>query len=194
MAKTSVAVYCGSNFGKQPEFKRDAEAFGTWLGEHNYDMVYGGSSVGLMGCVSRAAMDSGSRVVGVEPQFFIDQGVEQHDLDELIVVNTMSERKAAMISRADAFVALPGGVGTLEEISEIMVRVHLRISKANTIDRSLLAHCFLLNTNGFFDGLKLQLETMLLEGFMLEETFNRIHFCDSLEELYEGLLKHNPPA
>lgn len=193
MTKTSVAVYCGSHFGVHPEYKYDAQAFGTWLGAHNYDMVYGGSSVGLMGLVSRAAMDAGARVVGVEPQFFIDQGVAQHDLDELIVVDTIGERKAAMIEHADAFVALPGGVGTLEEISEIMVRVHLRISKENRIDPGLLAHCFLLNANGFFDGLKLQLETMLHKGFMLKETFERIHFCDSLEELCEDLLKYNPP-
>ena len=98
---------------------------GAWSARAGHTLVYGGSSVGLMGAVSRAAIEGGAPVIGVEPAFFIEAGVAQHDLTELFVCDTMGERKAKMIELGHAFVALPGGVGTLEEISEIFTRVRL---------------------------------------------------------------------
>lgn len=188
LKKPTIAVYCGSNNGARSQFTEVAKKFGAWLGEQDFNVVYGGSSVGLMGCVSREAMAHGAHVIGVEPQFFIDAGVEQHDLDELIVVNTMGERKARMIELADAYVALPGGVGTLEEISEIMARVHLQLNTQNHIDTTYRLHCHLLNLEGFYDGLRMQLKTMLNNGFVQQDTFNRIHFPTSLQKLQEDLL------
>ncbi|MEI3547219.1 MAG: TIGR00730 family Rossman fold protein [Adlercreutzia sp.] len=121
----NITVYCGSNFGDNPHFEEAARNLGAWIARAGHALVYGGSSVGLMGAVSRAAIEGGAPVIGVEPAFFIEAGVAQHDLTELIVCDTMGERKAKMIELGDAFVALPGGVGTLEEISEIFTRVHL---------------------------------------------------------------------
>lgn len=102
--------------------------WGAWIGDSGNTLVYGGSSVGLMGLISRVVLEHGGEVYGVEPQFFTDAGVEQQDLTELYVVENMSERKAKMIELGDVFVALPGGVGTLEEISEIMSRIRLHLT------------------------------------------------------------------
>ena len=115
----NITVYCGSNFGDDPLFEKAARELGAWIAREGHALVYGGSSVGLMGAVSRAAIEGGAPVIGVEPAFFIEAGVAQHDLTELIVCDTMGERKAKMIELGEMFVALPGGVGTLEEISEI---------------------------------------------------------------------------
>ena len=122
----NIAVYCGSSPLALPHLKEAARTLGAWIGRSGNALVYGGSSIGLMGEVSASALAAGAEVYGVEPQFFIDAGVAQHDLTRLHVVETMEERKALMIELADVFVALPGGVGTLEEISEIMSRIRLR--------------------------------------------------------------------
>ena len=141
-------MYCGSNPGDDPRFIEEARALGAWIAREGHTLVYGGSSVGLMGAVSRAALEGGAPVIGVEPAFFIEAGVAQHDLTELIVCETMSERKAKMIELGDVFVALPGGVGTLEEITEIFTRVRLDMGPHE---------CFLLNIDGFYDPLALSL-------------------------------------
>ena len=148
----NITVYCGSNFGDNPHFEEAARNLGAWIARAGHTLVYGGSSVGLMGAVSRAAIEGGTPVIGVEPAFFIEAGVAQHDLTELFVCDTMGERKAKMIELGDAFVALPGGVGTLEEISEIFTRVRLDMGPHE---------CFLLNIDGFYDPLRLFLESMV---------------------------------
>ena len=131
----NITVYCGSNFGDNPHFEEAAHDLGAWIARAGHTLVYGGSSVGLMGAVSRAAIEGGAPVIGVEPEFFIEAGVAQHDLTELIVVETMGERKSKMIELGDAFVALPGGVGTLEEISEIFTRVRLAVDGRTPVFR-----------------------------------------------------------
>ncbi len=170
----NVVVYCGSSFGANPRFREAARVLGEWIGLSGNRLVYGGSSVGLMGVVSRAALDAGAEVDGVEPQFFIDAGVEQHDLTNLFVVQTMAERKTKMIELGDVFVALPGGVGTLEEISEIASRVRLGLGQDA---------CYLLNVDGFYEPLKAQLALMEQEGFLSPEDAGRYRFVSSVEEL-----------
>lgn len=174
----NITVYCGSNPGADPRFAEAARELGTWIGASGHCLVYGGSSVGLMGAVSRAALDAGGRVEGVEPQFFIDAGVAQHDLTELHVVETMGHRKAMMIELGDAFVALPGGVGTLEEISEVMSQIRLRMGPAR---------CHLLNLGGFYDPLAELLRAMVDQGFLDDYELDRICFPASVGEL-EALL------
>lgn len=174
----NITVYCGSNPGADPRFAEAARELGTWIGASGHCLVYGGSSVGLMGAVSRAALDAGGRVEGVEPQFFIDAGVAQHDLTELHVVETMGHRKAMMIELGDAFVALPGGMGTLEEISEVMSQIRLRMGPAR---------CHLLNLGGFYDPLAELLRAMVGQGFLDDYELDRICFPASVGEL-EALL------
>lgn len=170
----NIAVYCGSNFGRNKHFEEAAHELGLWIGEHGHTLVYGGSSVGIMGVISKAVMSAGGRVFGVEPRFFIEAGVAQHDLTELFVVETMSERKAKMIELADCFVALPGGVGTLEEISEILSCVRLGLN---------VGECFFLNIDGFYDPLIALLQTMVQQGFLSQSDLDRYHFLESVKRL-----------
>lgn len=174
--RMNVVVYCGSELGDEGCFERAASDMGVWCAREGHTLVYGGSAVGLMGVVSRAALEAGGAVVGVEPRFFLDQGVEQHDLTELVVVETMSERKQKMIEMGDVFVALPGGLGTLEEISEIMSRVRLGLGP----DR-----CFLLNINGYYDNLSAFLNDVREHGFAGEPELSRCLFPRTVDELSE---------
>lgn len=170
----NITVYCGSNPGDDPRFIEEARALGAWIAREGHTLVYGGSSVGLMGAVSRAALEGGAPVIGVEPAFFIEAGVAQHDLTELIVCKTMGERKAKMIELGDVFVALPGGVGTLEEISEIITRVRLDLGPHE---------CFLLNIDGFYDPLDGFLASMVDRRFFDQCDLDRCHFPRSVDEL-----------
>lgn len=170
----NITVYCGSNPGIDPRFTAAAHELGTWIAENGHVLVYGRSSVGLMGTLSRAALDAGGEAHGVEPGFFIEAGVAQHDLTELHIVDTMGERKAKMVELGDVFVALPGGVGTLEEISEIMSRIHLGFDPAE---------CFLLNIDGFYNPLEALLDAMFAQGFLVQADLDRFHFPENVAEL-----------
>lgn len=170
----NITVYCGSNFGDNPHFEEAAHDLGAWIARAGHTLVYGGSSVGLMGAVSRAAIEGGAPVIGVEPEFFIEAGVAQHDLTELIVVETMGERKSKMIELGDAFVAFPGGTGTLEEIAEVMSMASLR---------QLDAPCILYNLNGYYDSLKALLNEMICKGLSSAQRQAGIHFAADLAQI-----------
>lgn len=178
----NITIYCGSHSSKETAFKENARELGRWIAKSGNALVYGGSSVGLMGIISRTVLENGGRVIGVEPRFFIDAGVAQHDLSELIVVDTMQERKARMIGLGDVFIALPGGVGTLEEISEIMCRIRIGITAAP---------CFFLNLNGFWNPMIALLDTMAREGFMPDFDRSDYLFPESVGELI-GMLEALP--
>ncbi len=171
----NIAVYCGSSPRALPRLLQAAHELGTWMGRHGHALVYGGSSIGLMGEVSRAVLAAGGEAYGVEPSFFIEAGVAQHDLTRLHTVETMEERKALMIELADVFVALPGGVGTLEEISEIMSRIRLGMTEGP---------CYFLDADGFYQGFRDLLEQMVSARFIEEEVCRSQYlFAESVEEL-----------
>ena len=170
----NITVYCGSSVGSNPRFLEAARDLGAWIAGNGHALVYGGSAIGLMGALSRAALDAGGVVYGVEPRFFLEAGVEQHDLTELIEVETMGERKAKMIELGDAFVALPGGVGTLEEISEIMSRIRLGLGPSV---------CFLLNVDGYYDDLRRFLGSVCASGFVDREDLDAVLFPETVGEL-----------
>lgn len=170
----NITVYCGSNPGRNPHFLDAAKELGEWITREGHTLVYGGSSVGLMGVVSQTVLDLGGSVIGVEPRFFIEAGVAQNSLTELHVVETMNERKAKMIELGDMFVTLPGGIGTLEEISEIMSRVRLGLGPSV---------CFILNIDHYYDNFKNYLHDMFKEGFLDQVDLDRYRFADSMDEL-----------
>ena len=170
----NITVYCGSNFGDNPHFEEAARNLGAWIARAGHTLVYGGSSVGLMGAVSRAAIEGGALVIGVEPAFFIEAGVAQHDLTELFVCDTMGERKAKMIELGEAFIALPGGTGTLEEITEVMSKVSLR---------HLSAPCILYDLNGYYEPLRELLRRMIDAGLSSAERQRGIYFAANLDEI-----------
>ena len=170
----NITVYLGANEGNDPSIAEAARELGTWIGESGNALVYGGSKVGLMGMLAESALDAGAEVTGVEPQFFIDQAVQLDTITRLIVTDTMAERKAKMIELGDAFIAFPGGTGTLEEISEIMSKVSLK---------QLAAPCILYNLNGYYDHLKALLAHMTDMGLSTPERQEGIYFADNLDEI-----------
>ena len=149
----NITVYLGANEGNDPALKQAVEELGRWIGESGNALVYGGSRSGLMGRLAHSVLTAGGEVTGVEPQFFIDSEVQYDGLTKLIVTKDMTERKTRMIELGDAFIAFPGGTGTLEEIAEVMSRVSLG---------QLDAPCILYDLNGYYDSLKALLDLSLI--------------------------------
>lgn len=178
----NIAVYLGSNYGKDPKYKEIAKEVGTWIGENGYGLVYGGAFVGLMGVLAENALASGTKVIGVIPAFMSDK--EYKKVTHLEVVETMSERKQRMIDLSDVAIALPGGPGTLEEISEIISLC--RLNKTNK-------ECFIYNYNGFYDSLRELFIKMIDQGFLNPNELEHVHFVESIEEI-EEILNENYKA
>lgn len=170
----NITVYLGANEGNDPRLAQAVRELGRWIGESGNALIYGGSACGLMGELAKSVLDAGGKATGVEPQFFVDQGLLYDDLTELFVTKDMTERKAKMIELGDAFIAFPGGTGTLEEIAEIMSKVSLK---------QLDAPCILYNLNGYYDSLKALLDHMIAMGLSNPERQQGISFADNLAEI-----------
>jgi uncharacterized protein (TIGR00730 family) len=155
----SVCVYCGSRPGAAPHYTEAARRVGQWIGQHGGQLVYGGGNNGLMGTVAQATLDAGGRVVGVIPQALVEKEWANHSCTELHVVNTMHERKRLMAEHADAFLALPGGIGTFEEFFEVWTWRQLGYH-----DKPV----GLLNLGGYYDGLLQFLHQTVEQQFMGE--------------------------
>ena len=180
----SVCVYCGSRAGDNPAFAESAKAVGTWIGRHGGQLVYGGGRSGLMGVVAEAARLAGGRVVGVIPQALVDKELANRLCDELHVVQTMHERKALMAERSDAFIALPGGIGTFEELFEVWTWRQLGYH-----DKPL----GLLNVAGYYDGLLDFLGQSVRSGFMGEWQMGLIESSSDTEALLRNLVQSASP-
>ena len=174
-----ITVYLGANTGNDPALSKAVKELGEWIGQNGHDLVYGGSMNGLMGILAKAVKESGGKVTGVEPQFFIDAGFLNDEVDELFVTEDMSERKKKMIELGDAFIAFPGGTGTLEEIAEVMAKVSLK---------HLNAPCILYDLNDYYEGLRIQLAKMRELGLSSEERQKGIIFANDLKQI-EAILK-----
>jgi uncharacterized protein (TIGR00730 family) len=157
MAITSICLFCGSSAGASERYGEAARDVGRLLAHRRVALVYGGARVGLMGAAADAALEAGGRVVGIIPQALWDREVGHTDLTELLVVDTMHERKALMAERADAFVAMPGGAGTLEEFFEAWTWGQLGIHAKPVA---------LLNVDGFYDPLLAMLDHMVEARFL----------------------------
>ena len=170
----NITVYLGANEGNDASLRRAAAELGTWIGESGNTLVYGGSKSGLMGVLADSTLGAGGEVTGVEPQFFIESEFQHDGLTKLIVTKDMSERKGKMIALGDAFIAFPGGTGTLEEIAEVMSKVSL-----GHID----APCILYNLNGYYNSLRELLACMISKGLSTEERQKGIYFADNLWQI-----------
>jgi uncharacterized protein (TIGR00730 family) len=155
-----VAVYCGSSSGNEPAFLAEARALGTAIAQAKLGMVYGGASVGLMGAVADAALTGGAEVIGVLPELLSNSELAHPGLTRLEVVPTMHKRKARMVKLADAFLMLPGGYGTLDEMMEIVTWKQLRLHAKP---------CILINTVGYWNELLGFLDTAVRAGFLKAE-------------------------
>lgn len=159
---TSVCVYCGSSMGSDPRHRKAAEELGALLAREGIRLVYGGGSIGLMGVLARSVLSGGGKVLGIIPQFLKDREIMLAEVSELKITADMHERKRAMFEAADAFVALPGGIGTLEEIVEMMTWAQLKRHQKPVM---------LANIGGFWDPLVDLLAHMSIEGFLSKEIF-----------------------
>lgn len=169
-----ITVYLGANEGNDPALGQAVQALGQWIGRNGNTLVYGGSKTGLMGRLAKSALEAGGEVIGVEPQFFMDEGVQYEGLTELIVTRDMTARKEKMIALGDAFIAVPGGTGTLEEITEVMSKVSLK---------QLDAPCILYNLNGYYNDLKALLHHMIEKGLSSEDRQQGIYFAEDLAQI-----------
>ena len=193
-----IAVYCGSREGSDPKYMEAARELGTRIGTGGHTLVYGAGCVGIMGAVSQAVQECGGHIIGVIPQFMIDEGWEKKDLqrireDELpgieaawagedaevpwgvlLITSSMSTRKAKMMELADVYIALPGGPGTLEEITEVIslaaVQQHAK-------------PCILLNQDGYYDPLRRMYGRMLEREFTQEANLTRMYYAADVEEI-----------
>jgi len=169
-----ITVYLGATFGNDPAFSDAVRELGAWIGINGHTLVYGGSKCGLMGQLAESVLKTGGSVIGVEPQFFVDAGFVYDAITKLYVTKDMSERKAKMIELGDAFIAFPGGTGTLEEIAEVMSKVALH---------HLSAPCILYDLNGYYEGMRVLLDRMLEKELCTEEKLSGIRFASSLGEI-----------
>jgi len=185
MNKLSVCVYCGSRPGTRPEFADAARSIGTEIGRRGWQLVYGGGRAGLMGTVADAALAAGASVIGVIPESLMGRELGHRGLTELHVVQTMHERKLMMAERSDAFVALPGGIGTFEELFEVWSWRQLGYH-----DKPL----GLLNVSGYYDTLMKFLRESEHQGLMTAEQLGLLQVRDEPIELLDQLAHIAPLA
>ena len=166
--KMHIAVFCGSSMPRNKEIVEAAAALGRRIAQEGHTLVYGGSNLGLMGVVSGAALEEGGRVVGVIPNLFSDDIIHSQRVTELVRVRSMAERKERIMEACDAFVALPGGIGTIDEVSEVMVMNQLQIVDGKRVlDGSYRTKpMILLNIDGYYNPFLEQLRLTKEEGLM----------------------------
>ena len=179
----SICVFCASSQSVDDSFKDAALELGREIGRRGIDLVYGGASIGLMGCVARGVHQENGKVIGVLPEFFKEKDIEYSEADELIVTQDMRERKAVMDKRSDAFIVLPGGVGTLEEAMEILSMHQLRLT-----DKPLV----FINTQGFYEGLRITFEEMVDLKFAKPNIMDMYKMVPDSQSALEYLLNYNP--
>jgi uncharacterized protein (TIGR00730 family) len=179
-----VCVYAGSNPGSHPAYTEAARALAVELAERGIGLVYGGGKVGLMGVIADTVLAAGGEAIGVMPQALIDREIGHPRLTELKVVGSMHERKAQMAELADAFIALPGGIGTLEELIEVYTWSQLGIH-----DKA----CGVLNVRGYYDGLATFLDHAVQEGFLRAQHRAVLSVAEDPAELLDALAAFEPP-
>lgn len=179
-----VCVFCGSSTGRQPIYAEAAAGLGRLLAERGIDLVYGGATVGTMGVIADAALAAGGRVIGVIPTQLVDLEIAHRGLTELHEVADMHQRKALMADRSDAFIALPGGAGTLEELFEVWTWSQLGLH-AKPIG--------LLDVGGYYDRLRPLLDHMVAEGFLRAEYRDGLQIGPDPVELLERLAAVRAP-
>lgn len=170
----NIVVYCGSSSGAEEAFTGSAKELGRWIGEHGHTLVYGGSNTGLMGAVADAVLKAGGRVTGVIPDVALIQARKHTGLTQYIETRTMAERKSKMIELGDAFIALPGGIGTLDEITEVLSLLSLGIISEPVV---------FVNTDGYYEPMKAILGNIVKNAFGRSEYFEKALFSDNINEI-----------
>ena len=180
-----ITVFCGSSFGTEKEYEQQAYLLGKTLAERSIGLVYGGANVGLMGAVANGAIENSGDVIGVLPYFLQNKEIAHGGLTELILVETMHERKTKMNDLTDGVITLPGGFGTLEEFFEMLTWAQLGLHKKPI---------GILNVNGFYDELLALIETMVKKGFLKVVNQNMLLTSNDIEDLLNKMESYEAPA
>lgn len=173
-----ITVFCGSSFGSEEIYKEQAELLGKTLAKQNIGLVYGGANVGLMGAVADGALSENGTVIGVLPNFLRSKEIAHKGLTELILVESMHERKTKMSDLCDGVIALPGGFGTLEELFEMLTWAQLGLHKKPI---------GILNINGFYDALIELLKVMVEKGLLKDANKEMLLVSNNIEDLLEKM-------
>ncbi|AOC95983.1 LOG family protein YvdD [Flavobacterium anhuiense] len=180
-----ITVFCASSFGTEKIYEEQAIALGRTLAEQNIELVYGGANVGLMGAVADGALHAGGKVIGVLPNFLRSKEIAHLGLTELILVESMHERKTKMNDLCDGVIALPGGFGTLEELFEMLTWAQLGLHKKPIA---------ILNVNGFYDSLIALLQTMTEKGLLKEVNREMLLVSDNIDDLLDKMKNYVAPT
>ena len=180
-----ITVFCGSSFGIDALYKEQAALLGQTLAKQNIELVYGGANVGLMGAVADGSLNEGGKVIGVLPDFLRSKEIAHTGLTELILVESMHERKTKMNDLCDGVIALPGGFGTLDELFEMITWAQLGLHKKPIA---------ILNINGFYDSLIELLQTMTDKGLLKEVNQKMLLVSDDIEDLLDKMKNYIPPT
>jgi len=178
-----VVVFCGSSAGHDPKYAEAAHAMGNALAKQGINLVYGGGRVGLMGAVAKGALEGGTKVIGIIPDFLKQKEVHHTGLHELVVVDTMHERKLLMHERSEGIIMLPGGFGTFEEFFEMLTWAQLGLHQHPIA---------ILNTNGFYNDLLAMMQTMVDKGFVKQANLDLIVVADEPEALVHKMKAYRP--
>jgi uncharacterized protein (TIGR00730 family) len=178
---TALCVYCGSSSGKHPDYVESARAFGTEMARRGIALVYGGGKVGLMGTVADAVLAAGGKVIGVIPRQLVEREVAHPGLTEMHVVETMHQRKTRMYELSDAFVALPGGFGTMDEMFEMLTWAQLGLHKYP---------CAFFDVRGYYAQLRNMMDHMVDEAFVRSEQRDSIWFGDDMQQLFTWMSQY----
>ena len=180
-----ITVFCGSSFGTEDLFEKQAYLLGKTFAQKNIGLIYGGANVGLMGAVANGVIENGGEAIGVLPRFLQHKEIAHNGLTELILVETMHERKTKMNDLCDGVIALPGGFGTLEEFFEMLTWAQLGLHKKPI---------GILNINGFYDSLIGFVRNMVVKGFLKEVNEKMILVSEDIEDLLELMENYEAPT
>lgn len=175
----SICIFCGSSMGKNPEFKEMAFFMGKYMAEKGIGLVYGGGNVGLMGIISHSVMNHGGQVTGVIPNFMMEKEWGDESVTKLHRVGSMHERKKLMSDLADGFIAIPGGIGTLDELFEIFTWRQLELHSKPI---------GLLNYNGYYDSMIDFLKNIVANGFMKQEILDLLVIKSDFKDLIDSII------
>ncbi len=181
----NICVFCGSSMGNSPVYAEAAKALAQAIIANGFNLIYGGANVGLMKVMADTILGSDSKVIGVMPHILIEKEVAHIHLDKMISVNSMAERKAKMLEISDAFVALPGGFGTIDEISEVLV-----MNQLDALNKPIA----LLNVNAYYDSFVTFCRQANQAGFVRKEHVDRLMVCDNAADLIQALQKPFPKS
>lgn len=181
----NITVYCGASIGSKEIYSDKTRELAMWIADKSHRLIYGGGNVGLMGLIADTVMAEGAEVIGIMPGFLAEREIAHKSITELRIVNDMTERKKLLIELGEAFIALPGGPGTLEEISEVISWA--RIGQNN-------APCIVYNIDGYYDELRNMYDNMVENAFLTRSDREKILFSDKLEEIEEFILNYQPPS